>query len=179
MIRFALALLLATPATAAEITLKTPANGQDVITIRGMIERADDKKFIEVAALSKAPNVSVVLNSIGGYIGAAGVIGRIIYTNKYETRVHNGTVCNSACPLIWFAGVFRHLDLNARLGLHTVSTETPPYERDEAGNARVAKYLIRVGVPQNVINLQAKADPCCMNYISYEQAKAWGLLNAR
>ena len=36
-----------------------------------------------------------------------------------------------------------------------------------------------LGVPQQLIELQPKADPCCVNYIDYAQAKAWGLVSDR
>jgi hypothetical protein len=36
-----------------------------------------------------------------------------------------------------------------------------------------------MGIPQKVIDLQPKADPCCLNYIDHAQAKALGLLSDR
>jgi hypothetical protein len=121
---------------------------------------------------------SVVLNSRGGYNDAAINIGRFIRLHKYETRVHKGAVCNSACTLIWLAGTVRHLDRYARLGFHRAATRRrPPYERHERGNAAIAAYMASIGVPQQVIDLQPKADPCCLNYIDHAQAKDWGLLS--
>jgi hypothetical protein len=176
----ALALLLTgcVTAAAAEITRTPEANGLDVITIRGNIEADDHKKFIDIAF--DIMQASVILDSRGGYVEAALAIGRFIRLRNYETRVHNGAVCNSACTFIWLAGTFRHLDRRARLGFHSVSKQgKPPYERSEPGNARVAAHLAVMGVPQQVIDLQPKADPCCINYIDHAQAKAWALLSDR
>ena len=39
---------VASPAAAAEFTRRPQANGPDVITISGIIEQADDKKFTEL-----------------------------------------------------------------------------------------------------------------------------------
>jgi hypothetical protein len=36
-----------------------------------------------------------------------------------------------------------------------------------------------MGVPQQLIDLQPKADPCCANYIDHARVKAWGLLSDR
>ena len=36
-----------------------------------------------------------------------------------------------------------------------------------------------MGVPQEVIDLQPKADPYCFNYVDHAQAEAWGLLSDR
>jgi hypothetical protein len=172
------AYLVATPAAAAEFTRRPQANGPDVITIRGEIEADDHKKFIEIA--SDLMQASVILDSKGGHIGTALIIGRFIRLRNYDTRVHNGAMCNSACALIWLAGAFRHLDRHARLGFHSAATtRRPPFKRNEPGNAMVAAYMAGMGVPQQVIDLQPKADPCCLNYIDYAQAKAWALLSDR
>jgi hypothetical protein len=72
------------------------------------IQPDDEKKFIEIAR--DITQASVVLNSKGGYVQAAINIGRFIRLRNYETRMHDGAVCNSACSLIWLAGTFRHLD---------------------------------------------------------------------
>jgi hypothetical protein len=170
--------LVATPAAAAEFTRMPQANGPDVITMRGEIEADDHKKFIEIA--SDIMQANVVLNSKGGHVAAALAIGRFVRLRNYETTVHNGAVCNSACTFIWLAGTFRHLDRRARLGFHSTAKQgKPPYERSEPGNAMVAAYMASMGVPQQVIDLQPKADPCCLNYVEYAQAKAWGLLSDR
>ena len=49
-----------------------------------------------------------------------------------NTRVHTGAMCNSACPLLWLAGLFRHLDNWAFLGFHTASWR-PKDANDEPG----------------------------------------------
>jgi hypothetical protein len=169
---------ITTPAASAEITRRPQANGPDVIIIDREIEPGDDKKFIEIAR--DVTQASVVLNSKGGYNETAIIIGRFIRLRNYETRVNNGAECNSACTLVWLAGTFRHLDRYARLGFHSAATERrPPYERHERGNAAIAAYMASMGVPQQVIDLQPKADPCCLNYVEYAQANDWGLLSDR
>jgi hypothetical protein len=169
--------LVATPAAAAEITHRPQTNGPHVISIVGVIERGDDKKFNEVA--SDMTQASVILNVKGGFIREAINIRRFIRLRNFETRVPNGAVCNSACIFIWLAGTVRHLDRYARLGFHSAATgRSPPYERHERGNAAIAAYMASMGVQaQQVIDLQPKADPCCLNYIDHAEAKDWGLLN--
>ena len=169
---------VATPAAAAEITRTPQAKGPDIISIRGKIDADDHKKFIEIASDSML--ASVILNSRGGDTRAAIIIGRFIHLRNYETRVHNGAVCDSACTLIWLAGTFRHLDRQSRLGFHSAAMSwQQPYKRNEPANAAIAAYMAGMGVPQQVIDLQPKADPCCLNYVEYVQAKAWGLLSDR
>ena len=126
-----------TPAASAEITRRPQANGPDVISIVGVIEPGDDKKFNEIA--SDMTQASVILNVKGGRVWEAINIGRFIRLRTFETRVQNGAVCNSACTLVWLAGSFRHLDRYARLGFHSAAKQgKPPYERSEPGNAMMA-----------------------------------------
>ena len=127
--------------------------------------------------LTLARPTIVILNSRGGYIDPAMRIGRLVRHLKYETRVRNGAICNSACTLIWYAGAFRYLDRSTRLGLHSVFDDN--YERLETSNAIVGNYLLKLDIPLHLINLQSKADPRSIIYVSHEQAKAWGLLNPR
>ena len=166
-----------TPAASAQITRRPQANGPDVITISGIIEQADDKKFADLTlGLNDA---IVVVNSRGGYNSAATNIGFRIRSHNYETRVHSGAICNSACTLIWLAGTYRHLDPKTRLGFHSAREKRDTSARFEEGNRTIAEYLTKLGTPQQVIDLQPKADPCCFNYVGYAQAKAWGLLSDR
>jgi hypothetical protein len=143
----------------------------------GLLQPDDDKKFAAIAAgISQA---AIVLNSIGGNNNAAAHIGSFVRSHNYETRVHNGAICNSSCVLIWIAGSFRHLDRYARLGVHSAITEGERTVRHEGANKIIAVYLRNMGAPQAMIDLQPLADPCCINYIDYAQAKKWGLLSER
>jgi hypothetical protein len=163
-------------ATAAEIIRSSQPDGPDIVSISGVIQPSDDQRFIEVAGNPR--DVTITLNSIGGLNQPAANIGSLIRSRGWETAVRNGAHCYSACALIWFAGVYRHLDRYARLGLHSASTESTG-ERHEEANRKIAIYLEAMGAPQEVIDLQSKADPCCINHIDYTQAEAWGLLNER
>ena len=168
---------VATPAAAAEFTRRPQANGPDVISIFGVIEQGDDKKFAELTWGLK--DAIIVLNSRGGYNSAATNIGFRVRSYNYETRVHRGAICNSACTLIWLAGTYRHMDPKTRLGFHSAREKRDTPARFEEGNRKIAEYLTKLGTPQQVIDLQPKADPCCINYVGYAQAKAWGLLSDR
>jgi hypothetical protein len=54
------------------------------------------------------------------------------------------------------------------------------YEIDRSFALKTGRgRMAGLGVPQQVIDMQPKADPCCLNYIDHAQAKAWGLLSDR
>jgi hypothetical protein len=162
-----------TSAHSAEIT-----RDDWIIVLKGVIEKGDHKKFAKIT--KGMPGAFVILNSPGGDIDAARVIGSLIIDNNYGTGVRDGMMCNSACTMIWLAGKPRFLDYNARLGFHSASRlKERRYERDQEGNIQIAFYMRIIGVPQQVIDLQSKADPCCFNYVDYKQARAWGLLEGQ
>jgi hypothetical protein len=161
---------LSAAARAAEITLRNDNNSAFII-ITGKIEETDDQKFFEVAGNSR--RALVVLNSEGGRGEPTMNIGYHVRSHDYDTVVMNGAICHSACPLIWIAGAARYLARHARLGLHSAAHPNTR-ERNEPGNAWLAKYMKIMGAPQD---RQPLADPCCLNFIGYDEVKAWGLLS--
>jgi hypothetical protein len=162
---------LATPASAADIILSGDSNAA-FIGITGMILQNDDEKFIELARDLPGPPVLVLLNSEGGYSGPAMNIGSYVRSRGYKTVVINGAICDSACPLIWLAGTARYLGRLARLNFPGASSAA-----DDLKHAVLAIYVKSMGAPQQLIDLQRLADPCCMNSIGYDEAKEWGLLS--
>jgi hypothetical protein len=172
------AYLAATPVNAAEFVHKSAVGaGPDIITITGQILKDDEKKFYDIVYGLK--DVSIVVNSKGGWNQAAARIGVYIRHKNWETRLLNRSICNSACTLIFLAGAYRYMDPRTKLGFHSASMADSPRIRNEEGNKLIAKYLVWVGAPPQIIDLQPKADPCCLNYVGYAQAKAWGLLSDR
>ena len=119
------------PATGAEF------KRADIITISGGIDQGDYEKFVAVA---EGASGTVVLDSRGGHGLVAMKIGYFIRNKGWATSVAANAVCNSACVLIWIAGVHRHLDRFARLGLHSAATSMGGKRSDES-NRRIAYYL--------------------------------------
>jgi hypothetical protein len=127
---------------------------------------------------SMAPAIAVLGLLRRGYLGTAMLIGLNIHLRQFETIVRSGDVCSSVCTMIWLAGKPRHLGRLAKLGFH--SAAYPDTEmRNEEGNQTIAEYFKSIGVPQQVIDLQPMADPCCLNYVDYLQAKVWVLLKEK
>jgi hypothetical protein len=149
----ALALLAATPAHAADITLSG-----NTVTLKGFINENDSEKFLNLT-LSKT-NLSVVLDSIGGYNSAAANIGYRIRFLKWRTYVPDKALCGSACTLIWLAGVPREMAPTARLGFHTAVQTQDWSKPSEEGNQAIAKYMRLMDTPQVIIELQPMGPPC-------------------
>jgi len=162
----ALALGCLGPATGAEF------KRADIITISGGIDQGDYEKFVAVA---EGTSGTVVLDSGGGDGLTAMKIGYFIRNKGWATSVAANAVCNSGCVLIWIAGVYRHLDRFARLGLHSAATSMGGKRSDES-NRRIAYYLREMDAPREFIDLWPRADPAGLNFVYFDQAKAWGLV---
>jgi hypothetical protein len=161
--------LIASPAAPAEFSRRG-----SVIYITGEIGPDDYLNYMHVRR--DMERGSIVLNSLGGSLMTAILIGANIHARKFETVVRSGDFCSSVCTMIWLAGKPRHLGRLAKLGFHSASYSDQSGVRNEEGNQLVADYFKRIGVPQQIIDLQPMADPCCLNYVDYMQAKVWGLL---
>ena len=76
------------------------------ITMTGKIDHGDEQKF--VAALGYAPNFrKLVVNSPGGSIKPAYLIGKGLRTGSYEVQVADNGECASACTLLLAAAAER------------------------------------------------------------------------
>jgi hypothetical protein len=105
-------LLASAPAKAATITAKG-----NVIEIKGDIELGDSDKFS--AKLGAFPDTKIVsLNSRGGRARDAYRIGVLLRIWEMGTIVPEGQTCQSACVVIWAAGIWRELAPGASLYMH-------------------------------------------------------------
>ena len=117
------------------------------------------------------------LNSPGGHVRDAILIGNQVRYHSYSTRVPRRARCDSACVVIWLAGTHRELDAESQLGLHRVRKADKRAVDEERGNALVAKIMLEYGAPVAFVNLALATDPKSMSYVKYEKAKAWGLID--
>ena len=171
-----MALLIATPAAAAEFKRYPQPNGRpDHIMVWGAMQMNDERKFVELTADLK--DATIILDSPGGSIWPSMRIGTVIRQSGWETNAGFG--CTSACAFLWLAGSFRTLGRLAWLGFHSTTEKWGSNERSEQGNQIIAAYLKSLDVPQEVIELATQADPRDMKFISYDEAKALGLIRPR
>src|SRR3979490_2289838 len=100
---------------------------------------------------------TVVLNSPGGSVTDALVMGRLIREKKFATEVEAGKYCASSCPLVFGGGVERRADDKAAIGVHQVAAIStanalPRDEMSAAQNisARCQRYLGDMGISLQV-----------------------------
>lgn len=160
------------PAVGAEITRRV-VGGVNVINIAGIIELDDDSKFFKAAG--KTRRALVVLASPGGHSRIAGYIAYSIRREGYHTAVFGR--CDSACVLIWLGGFRRHLDPQAKLGVHADRNEREAWERNEYGTRLTGWLMSELGAPQALVDLMTATDPNDMSYVDHAKAAEWGLLS--
>jgi hypothetical protein len=107
-----------------------------------------------LAALRYAPNFrKLVVNSSGGSIIPAYLIGRSLRTGSYEVQVANNGECVSACTLLFAAAAERSAYSSSRIAVHSASTfeadgtRKPETDDDLAVTAKLAPLLERLGDP--------------------------------
>ena len=97
---------------------------------------------------------TVVLNSPGGSVGDALVMGRLIRERRLSTEVAAGKYCASSCPLVFFGGTERRAGDKAAIGVHQIfaaSAPDPTAPRDDMSDAqrisaRCQRYLGDMGI---------------------------------
>ena len=126
------------------------------ITMTGKIDLGDEQKF--VAALRYAPNFrKLVVNSPGGSINPAYLIGKGLRTGSYEVQVADNGECVSACTLLFAAAAERSAYSSSRIAVHSASTfeadgtRKPETDDDLAVTAKLARYMKDWGTPPVII----------------------------
>jgi hypothetical protein len=165
-----LALLASTSAHAAEITVNKNTTPPSV-TLSGAIQFGDEWKFINV--IRNLGKVTVRLNSQGGKIDPARKIGLEVRDRQLTTEVVD--TCQSACALIWAAGVDRRLPLETSLGFHQPSNEDGSASVE--GIRRIEAYLRFLGYGEDTIKFAVRMPPQSMAWIlNVTQAEEVGLI---
>lgn len=114
-------LLLASRSMAADISSRIvmlEGSPSMVFTLRGDIVEADYDRFKVMVDRYGKKNSGLDLDSTGGDVRAAVMIGDMIRDQIMYVHVPNGASCVSACVFILQAGVSRTVYPNATLGLH-------------------------------------------------------------
>ncbi len=168
------ACVLTLPAYAAEIEVLTLESGSKVIVLEGEISKGDSAKFRTVAA--QIDDAAVVLESEGGSTMEALEIGETIRIKGFSTLVVNGTLCVSACGLIWLSGSPRGLAQSAQVGFHATYTDESGRKLESGvGNALVGRYLALLNLPRKAVVFTTSAPPEKMNWLNASNASLYGI----
>lgn len=181
--RFSLAwvaALVAAPAVAADITVRTVPGGSigpyrchHAIVIQGAIENGDEEKFATVATGHDRP---VVLFASPGGASAAGLaIGRAIHKHHFATAVGAGSECDSACAFAWLGGMPRVASRSAVILFHHTSDRLKRRDYEAMQNAYLGAYLHSLGLPDGAILFMTEKGEGGGNLLTEEAAQAYGI----
>ena len=127
-------------------------DGAPSLTLTGQIAPGDAARLADYLASAPAPQ-TVFLNSPGGSVQDALAIGRTLRALEVDTRMSDTDICLSACPYILAAGIRRHVDDGAWVGVHQhffgENTALPAFlavEDIQRGQGEVMAYLDEMGI---------------------------------
>lgn len=166
-----LALLgLSSVAQAAEIDVFDGGEGWKIITIAGEISDGDDARFKNIAIATD--QAIVMLESPGGRLTVGMEIGKTISIKGFVTAVPDGSICASACGLIWLAGKSRAMEAGSYIGFHAphIMNGTKA-DVSSAGAGLVGAYLKQLGLNDDVVVYVTAPQPDAMQWLTREDAR--------
>ena len=126
--------------------------------LEGTIAAGDGERMAkELEALDPRP-ARVILNSPGGSVQDALVLGRFLRAEGFETALRAGDICYSACPYVLAGGTVRDVPDTGSVGVHQhyfgESTLLPAFvavEDIQRGQGEVMGYLDEMGIDLRVM----------------------------
>jgi hypothetical protein len=171
----ALLLAVASPASAATITVEIPSGtAPPLVTVQGTLVLKDIEAFkFKVAKLTTA---IVAFSSDGGNLLAGIRIGEVIRLKGFVTVVPSGARCASACATAWLGGAQRFVGDGALVGFHAAYRDgaSGPTESG-AANAVLGAYLSSIGLSEIAIAYITTAAPNSMTWLTLQEAAKYGI----
>ncbi len=141
-----------TTALPDRLTLTVVEGGARAL-LEGGIQPGDAERIEkQLAELEPKPG-GVILNSPGGSVQDALLLGRYLRDAELTTALRSGDICYSACPYLLAAGTDRVVPEDASVGVHQhyfgESTLLPAFvavEDIQRGQGEVMRYLDSMGI---------------------------------
>lgn len=162
------------------LTLTVVEAGAAVL-LEGSIASGDVER-ISKQLTDLAPDARrVFLNSPGGSVGDALLLGRDLRDRGVETAMRAGDICYSACPYLLAAGVTRDVPETASVGVHQhyfgENTLLPAFiaiEDIQRGQGEVMAYLNSMGIDPLVMQHALTTPPDEIYVLLPEELRAYG-----
>lgn len=145
-------------------------------------ENRDADRFADFLERKDTPDV-IFLNSPGGSVTDALVIGQRIRDMDAETAMSDADICLSACPYILAAGVTRAIPDGAWVGVHQhyfgENTVLPAFlavEDIQKGQAAVMTYLDDMGIDTLVMQHALATPPDEIYLLTQDELRTYGFL---
>ncbi len=136
----------------------------------------------ELAARGEYVKV-VLLNSPGGSLDDAMEMARLVRGKGIATKVGDGALCASSCPLFLAGGLTRTVGPRAAVGVHQFyaasETETAPAQAmadAQMTTARISRHLIEMGVDPALWLHALDTPPQALYYFSADELATYRLV---
>src|SRR5262249_4097208 len=149
-----------------------------LLIVDGEIKPKDDEMFEAMIKKNDVKMAVVGLNSPGGNILAAYMIGKSIQEKGYTTYVPSRASCVSACAMVWMAGSSRQVEAKSRIGFHgayVVDKKGRVIGAASSGNALVGSYYAHLGLSDMAIVYLTTAGPSELRWLNAADAKKYGI----
>ncbi|UYO01428.1 MAG: hypothetical protein KIT02_11975 [Devosia sp.] len=181
------------PITSAPEVLDEPLDialgSGGLLSLTGTIDPGSAERFAaEIAARGEYVS-RVLLDSPGGSVDDALMIGRLIREQELSTEVADGKLCASSCPLIFASGAERFAGRDAAIGVHQVYAAALSGDAVEALSvagvamadaqrvtAEITRHLSESGVDPALWLHALETPPDRLYYLSPEEMEAYDLV---
>jgi hypothetical protein len=176
------ALLLATsigdPAVAGSISSSGTDQGKVLLSFNGPIAPGDADRLKAAARTVfelRRTIAGIRLSSPGGDLAEAFRLAGIVREGKMPTIVPDGSICASACFVVFAAGSERSAGYGARVGVHGAS-DLAGHETVQSGAATItmARAVKELGVPPGIIGKMVVTPPGQMVWLTPDDLQSMG-----
>jgi hypothetical protein len=157
-----------------------------VLTAQGSIDPGSAGRLAaELEARGEYVKV-VSLNSPGGALDEAIEMAKLVRGRDIDTKVADGALCASSCPLFLAGGQTRTVGSKAAVGVHqfyaaAADTPTAPAQAmadAQMTTARISRHLIEMGVDPALWLHALDTPPQALYYFSPEELAKYRLVTA-
>lgn len=157
-----------------------------VLFLRGTIQPDSGEKLLAELGQRAEYIKTIELDSPGGVVDAALMMGQLIRDGDFSTSVGAGHFCASSCPLVLAGGVTRSLDEKAVIGVHQIyafaeeDVRSPAEAMSDAQSttAAIGRYLDEMGIDPKLWFHALETPPSELYYLTADEMKEFGLIYA-
>lgn len=160
--------------------------GNGVLTAEGTVDAGAANRL--AAELDQRGEYvrTVSLNSPGGALQEAIEMAKMVRERKLDTKVADGALCASSCPLIFAGGRQRLAGVQSAIGVHqffattVAGTDAPKDPAQAMSNAQttaasISRHLAEMGVDPSLWLHAMETPPQALYYLSSEELRRYKL----
>lgn len=180
---------ITTPTDALEAPLEIELGPAGELHLTGTISVGSAVRFAEEVEARGEYIETVVLDSPGGSVLDALEIGALIREKGLATKVADGSLCASSCPLVFAAGAERIAGRDAAIGVHQIyaaalsaqpldalATAGVAMSDAQAMTARITRHLTDSGVDAALWLHALETPPDALYYFTVEEMERLALV---